>query len=149
MRKIVLLLTGLTITAICFSQKRVNWTFHAKKIANNTYEIHMTAELDPGWYIYAQQQPESSVAQPTQITFSKSPLLRLNGAVQEKGKPELKTYGEANVESLTYKKKVDFVQTVVLTKEVKTNIQGTILYQVCNEEMCLPPKSDIFDLSLN
>ena len=56
------------------SNKQVNWIWSAKKIADRTYEVHMTATIGGDFHLYAQDAGgDGPIA--TAFTFSKSPLL--------------------------------------------------------------------------
>src|SRR5215831_11688458 len=91
----------------------VSWTFTSKKIADKTYELHMTASIQSGWHVYSQTQPEDAIPQPTTITFIKNPLVTLDGNTKEDGK--MVTFKDPNLGSANqYSSKVDFVQTVKL-----------------------------------
>ena len=76
--------------AICFtslvaaaqSNKEVKWTFSAKKIADKTYEVHLTATLNGDWHIYAQNVGVDGPI-PTTFTFTKNPLLVFDGKVKD------------------------------------------------------------------
>src|ERR1700759_2853626 len=66
------------------SSKQVSWVYSAKKIADKTYEIHMTATIGGDFHLYAQDAGGDGPI-PTAFTFTKSPLFALDGAVKEKG----------------------------------------------------------------
>jgi len=120
------------------SNKQVNWTWSAKKIADRTYEVHMTATIGGDFHLYAQDAGgEGPIA--TSFTFSKSPFFILNGIVKENGKLVQK-YEEAWKHNVRYyERTVDFVQVVKLKSDVKTNLAGKVEFMVCNDHECLPP----------
>lgn len=66
------------------STKQVKWTFSSKKIADKTYEIHMTANINENWHMYSQDGGEGPVS--TSFNFTKNPLLIVDGKVKEVGK---------------------------------------------------------------
>jgi hypothetical protein len=142
---VVLILTGAT----AFAQLNpVSWAFNSKKIADKTYEVRMTATMQPGWHLYSQVQPEDAIAIPTDIQFNKNPLISLNGNIKEVGKMEKFKDEKLGVAANQYAKKVDFVQVVKLKANAKTNLTGTIEYQTCDDEKCLPPKKVNFNLAV-
>ena len=57
----------------------VSWTFTSIKVADKTYEVHMTATIQTGWHLYSQTQPDDAIPQPTVVTFNKNPLITLDG----------------------------------------------------------------------
>jgi thiol:disulfide interchange protein DsbD len=72
-------LAVLLITIFAVSAKAqlnpVSWSFSAKKIADKTYEVHLTATMQSGWHLYSQVQPEDAIAIPTDFKINNNPLL--------------------------------------------------------------------------
>ncbi len=142
---VVLIIAGAT----AFAQLNpVSWAFNSKKIGDKTYEVRMTATMQPGWHLYSQVQPEDAIAIPTDIQFNKNPLISLNGSIKEVGKMEKFKDEKLGVAANQYAKKVEFVQVVKLKANAKTNLTGTIEYQTCDDEKCLPPKKVNFNLAV-
>ncbi len=127
----------------------VQWTYTAKKIADKTYEVHLTASILSNWHLYSQTQPDDAINQPTEIIFNKNPLVTLNGAVKEVGKMKLYKDEKLKISANQYSDKVDFVQVVKVKANVKTNIVGSVEYQTCDDKKCLPPKKVDFTVALN
>lgn len=131
------------------AQNPVNWSYSAKKTADNTYEVRLTATIDAGWHLYSQQQPEDAIAIPTAIVFTKTPLLTFEGPIKEVGKMEKFHDKTLEVSANQYSHKVEFVQVVKVKGKGKTNASGTIEFQTCNDERCLPPKKVNFTVALH
>ncbi|MHA4846636.1 protein-disulfide reductase DsbD domain-containing protein [Flavitalea antarctica] len=128
------------------SGKQVKWTFAAKKIADKTYEIHMTADINPNWHMYAQDAGEGP--QPTAFKFTKNPLLSFDGNVKEVGKMK-KVYEDAfKSEVRFYEKSVNFIQTVKVRGTAKTNLAGKVEFMVCDDKQCLPPTEIPFAVNI-
>jgi len=125
----------------------VKWSYSAKKIADKTYELHITANLDANWHIYAQDAGEGPV--PTSFAFTPNPLVKLDGKVKEVGNME-KSF-DANFNSVLkfYAKQVDFVQKVKLRSTASTLVKGTVNFMVCNDKKCLPPKDIPFSIKVD
>src|SRR5689334_22713331 len=102
----------------------VQWTYTAKKVADKTYEIHLTATIQNTWHLYSQNQPADAINQPTEIIFKKNPLVTLDGATKEVGKMQLFKDERLKISANQYADKVDFVQKVKLKTNTKTNIVG-------------------------
>lgn len=137
----------LAVMAASAQEQPVSWSFDAKKIADKTYEIRLTAKIDDEWHIYSQTTPDGGPV-PTSISYAKNPLLTIEGGTKEVGKMEKHFEKLFGVEVLQFSNKVDFVQTVKLKASVKTNITGKVTFMVCNDEMCMPPTSVPFSLAL-
>lgn len=125
----------------------VKWKTTAKKIADKTYEIQVTATIENGWHLYAQETGEGPV--PTSFTFTKNPLANTTAKMKETGK--LVKEFDPNFKSVLkfYKNQVLFSQVVKVKTAAATVIKGTVEYMVCNDHQCLPPKSVQFSVSLD
>src|SRR5688572_23281112 len=67
------------------STKEVKWEFTSKKLADKTYEVRISAKINGDWHLYAQNVGVEGPV-PTTFTFTKNPLLTLDGKVKEIGK---------------------------------------------------------------
>ena len=116
-------------------QNPVSWSATSKKIADKTYEIHLTANIDNGWHTYSQTTPDGGPV-PTSITFTKNPLLTLDGKTKEVGKLEKHYEPLFGVDVKQFSEKVDFVQTIKLKAPVKTSVNVAVEFMVCNDKQC-------------
>jgi len=148
--KLIFLGAFLFVAAKLYAQKPdpVHWQYSAKKIDNKTYEVHITANMDDPWHIYSQTQPKEAIAIPTKISFSKNPLLVVTGIPKEIGKKEKYEDDNAGIVQYQYGGTLDFIETISLKAAVKTSVTGTITYQVCNSDMCLPAKTIPFTIAI-
>jgi len=144
---LALVISMTSLFAVAQSSKEVKWTFSAKKIADKTYEVHLTATLNGDWHIYAQNVGVDGPI-PTTFTFTKNPLLLIDGKTGEVGKMVKKNEEVWGGEVHYYENKVDFVQKVKVKGAAKTNLAGKVEYMVCNEEKCLPPAETPFSISI-
>ncbi len=126
----------------------VSWTFSVKKIGDKTFEVQMKAAIIQGWHLYSQQQPADAIAIPTEFVWNQNPLVQLKGKIREVGKMERYKDATLGVTAHQYSGQVTFVQTVELKAKVKTALSGTVEYQTCDDEKCLPPKKIPFSISL-
>ena len=140
------IITGIFLLAANFLfaqiQNPVSWTTSSKKINDKTYEVHLTANLNSGWDIYSQHTPEGGPV-PTSLTFTKNPLVTVEGKAKEVGKLEQHVeplFG--NIDVKQFSNKVDFVQLVKLKAPVKTSVNVAVEFMVCNDKQCLPPKTE-------
>ena len=149
MRKAMLLAILALISTFSFAQVKqpVKWNFSSKKIDASTYEVHMTATLESGWHIYSQNTPDGGPV-PTSISFTQNPLTNLQGKAKEVGKMEKRHEELFGVDVMQFSTTVDFVQTVKLKGNVKTNLAGNIEFMTCNDHECLPPTTQAFSIPL-
>lgn len=150
MKRLITFISLLFLTSTLFAQsgKKVSWTYSAKKIEGNEYEIRLSATIQPGWHMYSQNQSSDAIALPTKITFTKNPLVTLQGNTTEKGKL-LDEYEKATASrSKYYQGKVDFIQKIKLKGSAKTSVSGEIEFMVCDDKQCLPPEKVKFSIKL-
>jgi hypothetical protein len=145
-----ILLFGLAILTVSLvmaqSSQEVKWAYTAKKIADKTYEVHMTAAIGGDYHLYAQDAGGDGPI-PTAFTFTKSPLFYLEGKVKEQGQLIKKFESAWSHDVKYYQNTVDFIQVVKLKGNLKTSLAGKVEFMVCNDRQCLPP-SDV-DIRVN
>ena len=144
---LALVISMTSLFAVAQSNKEVKWTFSAKKIADKTYEVHLTATLNGDWHIYSQNVGVDGPI-PTTFTFTKNPLLLFDGKPGEVGKMVKKNEEVWGGEVRYYENKVDFVQKIKVKGAAKTNLAGKVEYMVCNDEKCLPPAETTFSVAI-
>jgi Disulphide bond corrector protein DsbC len=149
MNKFLATLAAVIITGGLHAQLQdpVKWNYTATKKSDKEYTVTISAILSSAWHIYSISTPANGPV-PTSISFKKNPLVLLDGSVKENGK--LKTDHDEifGVDVKYFADKVDFVQSVKLKSAVKTNVSGTVKYMVCNDKLCLPPKTIPFNIQL-
>lgn len=150
MKKIIV---GVVVMLLIFSanaqQAKVSWSFTAKKLPNNSYELHFIATPPTGWHIYSQLTPDGGPI-PTDFKFTNNALVKVAGTKpKEIGK--LTTYFDKNfkVDVKYFEGKVDFVKTITVKGHIKTNISGTVESMICNDRTCMPPTTEKFNIALN
>ncbi len=148
MKKLSFAIFWMLFFTVANAQQKVSWSYSAKKLSTNKYEIHIIATPPQGWHIYSQFTPEGGPV-PTNFRFNNNGLIALVGKVAEKGK--VVTYYDENfkVNVKYFEGKADFVQTITLIGNVKTNISGEVESMICNDRTCMPPTSQKFSIALN
>jgi Disulphide bond corrector protein DsbC len=129
-------------------QDPVKWNYAAVKNSDKEYTVTISAMLSSDWHIYSMNTPGGGPV-PTTFSFKRNPLVTLDGNIKESG--DIKTIHDDifGVDVKYYGETVSFIQTIKLKSAVKTNLSGTIKYMVCNDKMCLPPKTIPFNIQLN
>ena len=124
----------------------VKWTYQAVKTGDKQYNIIITAIVDAPWHIYSQFVKKGPV--PTKVQFAKNPLVLLKGTTKEVGQLEKKFDKNFDAVIGSFGGKVQFIQAVTLKVATKTKLNGTIEFMVCNEERCLPPTKQSFEVDI-
>jgi thiol:disulfide interchange protein DsbD len=150
MKKITLLLVAIVFTqlALLAQPNPVTINVKSQKTADKSFAVSVVATVQPGWHIYSQNQPDDAIAIPTVVTFNSNPLMSLKGKLNEVGKMQIVKDKTLGVSAYQYANEVSWVQNVELKAKVKTNLTGTIEYQVCDDEKCLPPKKVNFTIPI-
>ena len=92
MKKLLLAVFLMFSANLLFAQivkNPVSWKSSVKKVADKTYEIVLTADIEDGWHMYSQATPAGGPI-PTKVSFTNNPLITLEGKTIEKGKLEQK-----------------------------------------------------------
>ncbi len=152
MKKILALIVLLiSLGSTAFSQmgsaKQVKWTYAAKKLANNKFEISITATIANTYHLYAIDAGVEGPI-PTKITFSPNPLISQQGKIIEKGKRITKVEEVWGGKVNFFEKTVTFTQVVNTKTAAKTNLNGKVEFMVCNDEVCLPPSEVPFKIAI-
>lgn len=115
----------------------VTWHIKAEKTSSKAFEVQFEAYMDEGWVIYG---IESSADGPVATSFSFEPKsdIKLEGAISELTKPELKFEPLFDTEVLKFSKKAIFSQKVTQLGSSKV-VKGNINYMACDGTKCLPP----------
>jgi hypothetical protein len=89
MNKIALSICSLIMAIGAFGQPKspVNWNYEVKKKTADTYDIVITASIDPHWHLYSKNTGKGGPI-PTTITTKTNPLVSKVGALKELGKAE-------------------------------------------------------------
>ena len=141
----------LSIVVTAQIENPVHWTFSAKKINANTYDVVLSATIDKPWHLYSQFTGKGGPI-PTTVVIKANPLLQVpSGKATELGKAE-KTldanFGNPPVPVVYFSNEVQFVKRITVKGNVKTNVAGTIEFMVCNDNKFLPPTKQSFDIKL-
>jgi hypothetical protein len=149
MKKLVLslFLASAAFTVMAQSNKEVKWEFTATKLSDKTYEVKMIAKINGDWHLYAQNVGVEGPV-PTTFSFTKNPLLTLDGKVKEIGKVIKKKEEVWGGVVNYYENSVEFVQVVKVKGTAKTNLAGKVEFMVCNDSKCLTPAEVPFSINI-
>ena len=145
MKKLIFTLISVFFLSSLYAQilNPVKFNYSAVKKGNNLYEVHIKTLLEPKWHIYSIKNPDGG-AEPTVIKVTDGKLV---GAPKEIGKLKSVYDKEFQVNQKYFENSVDFVQVIKLNPDSK-KISGNIVYMVCNDKQCLPPKDVEFKIKL-
>jgi hypothetical protein len=143
MKRIFCIVTVLFLSLSTHSQEIVEWSFSYNV---NSKTVEMKAVIKDGWHLYSQHISNDVGPVPTTFSFQSSNHFQLVDAVEEP-KP-IQKYDE-NFEAM-----LDFFEGQVVFKQkinVKnsTKLDGSVMYMVCNDVMCMPPVDKTFSINIS
>ena len=137
----------LVFPTLLFSQifNPVEWDFSKEDLGSGEYEFVLKASIEDGWYLYS-QFVEDDGPLPTTFTFFESDGYELIGTTQE-GEPK-QEYDPNFDMVLSY-----FTKEAVFTQKVKAispdaQVDGELMFMVCDATQCLPPEYVDFSFNL-
>lgn len=135
----LLVLMSFSFSLSAQSLNPVSWTFEAKKISNNEYDLNFIAEVEEGWFIYSQNIDPDAGPIPTSINIEQQDDFELVGEVKEEGykKEGFDEIFQTNL--IKFGKKTTFTQRVKVSNK-STIVKGYLEFMCCDDQKCLPPK---------
>ncbi|MFM7726805.1 MAG: protein-disulfide reductase DsbD domain-containing protein, partial [Flavobacteriales bacterium] len=128
----------------------VKWSFAVKALENQEYELTASAIIDNLWHVYAlsvSDKPDAIGPIPTSMKVNNSKDFTLVGKTKE-GK--YITHFDPNFEmDLNYfEKTAVFKQKIKSTSTKPFTVSGVVEYMACNEERCIFPDPELFELTV-
>ena len=147
-----ILISVLFLLSPLFSQFKSPVTLSAKIESNaragEVAKVVVTAKMDSEWKIYAlRDQGEGPIA--TRVTVL-GDIIKDSGLVEE-DEPIEKYDDGFLTETKTHQGGAVFVAPILLKKDISPgvyNLEVVVLFQVCNESLCYPPKEEFITLPI-
>ena len=132
------------------AQNPVSWSFSAKHVQGDEYDLMFTASIKSGWHVYSMYLPSEDGPVASSITIeSKHPLV--GKATESASKPEYKKSGldeTFDMQLTKYKHDVTLVQRVKCS-DLKSPVTGYVTFMTCDNTQCLPPADVEFNFDLS
>ncbi|WP_242917282.1 protein-disulfide reductase DsbD family protein [Pontibacter liquoris] len=149
MKKFLIVLAGIlwfSAAATAQIEHPVSWRVTAKQLNAQEADLIVKATIQPGWHVYSQFLKAGGPV-PTSFTFRPSPAYQLVGKVAESPQPVAAFDQNFNMEILWHEQAVTFRQRIKLLKPV-VSVTGSVEFMVCNDQKCLPPTEETFEILL-
>lgn len=117
----------------------VKWTYNLQYLGANMYELRVTAEILPGWKLYAPGEDKGGPL-PTTIRFPELNGAVLKDSLRETGQRHTAFDQNFEMEVSYYNDKAVFIQHVKRGRKKKVDITCTVEYMACDSMQCLPPE---------
>lgn len=149
MKTIFFVVTLLITSDSAFSQivqDPATWTFETRKKDATHYTLLFHATVKSPWHIYAMQPGGDGSLIGTSFTFNKIPGITRAGNIKALTKAKTQKMEGIDGAVNLYTGRIDFAQEV--SGKAGNTVTGTLEYQPCNDQMCLPPKKKTFSFTL-
>jgi len=149
MKDLKLVLSTLFLFLITISNAQiknpVKFKFDVNPVGKDEYEAVLTATIEDKWHIYSQDLPPDSGI-PTEFKITSKQGIQLIGKVQEIGKKHDEFSEAFGAQIVYYSNKVVFKQKFKPKNPAKpATITAEIMYQTCNDRVCLAPNTLEFE----
>lgn len=146
-KKFIFSLLAIVVSLVSYSQiyEPVKWSFELKNTGKTTADVIIKATIDSGWHLYGMNIPKDG-PRPTKIVFENIQNAKPEGKIQ--GLSKLKEVYDPNFDMKLswYADEAVFVQKISFADAAKVRLKGYVEFMVCNDESCLPPTQEYFDL---
>ena len=144
------LVLGLPLMAV--AQNPIHWSIAKTDKdaiqAGQTFDVELTAEIDPTWHLYALNQPPGGPV-PLVVAVAAGRTFGLAGEIGS-WLPKTAVDPNFNLETLFYEDRAAFTVPIDVeqsTKDGQYRLGIAVTYQTCNDRLCLPPREE--ELALN
>lgn len=113
------------------------------------FDVTITGQLDPGWHLYALQEPEGGPIA-TEVAIAEgdpADLLRV-----DEGKPRVVPDPLFQKPTRFFEGSADFTLHLQAARDAHagpTGLHILVRYQSCNDRVCLPPRTDTVAVPLS
>jgi len=122
----------------------VKWTYEAKSLGNDQYELIYSAKIDDGWSIYSQYLESDDGPVKTSFEYDKGDHFTLEGKNEESGGRKEAYDAVFDMQLIKFKKTGIFTQKVKINDYSKP-LTGYLEFMTCDDTKCLPPKTVDFE----
>ncbi|APS39148.1 thioredoxin family protein [Salegentibacter sp. T436] len=127
----------------------ISWEASVEKENDSIFTLIFTANLEDGWHLYSQKEADIDIA-PIATTFSYNNTEENFELIGETTEPDIEPiYDKVFEADITYfEDEAVFRQQIKVQPESDPEIIAEIYFSVCDDEKCLPPETERFNISL-
>lgn len=127
----------------------ISWEASVEKENDSIFTLIFTANLEDGWHLYSQKEADIDIA-PIATTFSYNNTEENFELLGETTEPDIEPiYDKVFEADITYfEDEAVFTQQIKVQPESDPEIIAKIYFSVCDDEKCLPPETERFNISL-
>lgn len=150
LRAIPLLIMCMLATFGCtnaqITKDPTTWKIEATKKQGNEYELVFKLAIAKGWHIWSLTPGGDGLQMPPEFNIKKNPDVTVNGKATEAGHKVTGKMDGVDGDVSYFHDAVTYTQKLTVAKN--TTIKGSYIYQVCDDHMCLPPKTVPFSVNV-
>lgn len=124
----------------------VKWTQNVKKNSDGTHNLIFKAEIEKDWHLYSTRHKRGGIGIPTAFDFQKSTDYQLVGTIKEEGNLHDEFSAAFQEQQVYFSDKAIFTQNIKVNQPTKLEVE--VMFQVCDDERCLPPDYKTFQFDL-
>lgn len=124
------------------------WSYVATRKFGNHFELFFKVKLATGWHVYALDPGGDESLVPPTFTFTPNSKVKMIGKMKEMAKPITEQVDGIDKPVHYFKESAVFVQEIEVPRGGPITITGSHEYQLCNDQICLPPKSKNFSFTV-
>ncbi|MDD5184645.1 MAG: cytochrome c biogenesis protein CcdA [Paludibacter sp.] len=146
-KNISLIIIAIFLAVNTFSQiyEPVKWTKELKITGERTADVIIHASIDEGWHLYGIHLPKDG-PRATAIVFESVKNAQKVGELQTPSKLHKAYDANFDMELNWYTTQADFIQKISYTDISNVEVKGYIEFMACNDQSCLPPSQEPFNL---
>ncbi|HVE56194.1 MAG TPA: cytochrome c biogenesis protein CcdA [Pyrinomonadaceae bacterium] len=143
--KSFLILIVLFLPVIALAQNPVSWSLESDAKGktlkqNETFKAKLKATIEGEWHLYAVEQPGGGPF-PTKITLAENSPFLIDGKTTSPA-PISRFDPNFNIDTKFFAKTAEFNLPLKANTEAKADdLAVNVKYQVCDDKVCLPPKT--------
>ncbi len=111
------------------------------------FKVTIEAKIEGNWHLYSVHNDPDAGPFPTQFS-TPGEALQITGKIEE-SEPVIKYDPNFDVELGWHNDQAQFTIPLKITKAPSSKVKLDILYQVCNDRACLPPKTKTIALPIS
>jgi thiol:disulfide interchange protein DsbD len=149
MKKITFLLLALVISVMsAMAQNPIKWRTTYKMTSDKEGVLTVKAIVTDGWHLYGTKIPDGG-PKATALDFSESKGIKFTSTFKPSAQPTEKMDDMFGLKLNYWGSNVTFTRKFKLTgKKADAVINGKITYMACNDENCMPPKTENITLNI-
>ena len=149
MKQILFSLLTFFLVQTAFAQQYdpVDWSFEAKAVSGDEYDLIYKAKIDKGWYVYSQYLPSDEGPVATSVEYEGEKAFTTSGKSIEAGDKKSGYDAMFDMDVIKFKKDYTITQRIKVT-DVSKPVTGYLTFMTCNDKMCLPPTDVDFSIKL-